>query len=172
MKKNTFLILFIICLSISVFSQTEVVTVFEAVKIKNEKRAEALFYYENNWKKLREKASAKGYIHSYELIESKADEKADFDIFLITRYANQTQFEKAEENFQDIMKQRDGLKLLNDLKPNEFRENVFIKVGKSRLNTEKKNSLKTIHWSNTPKLNKMSTLWFKYKLLQIKQLGE
>ena len=70
-----------------------------------------MFYYENNWKTLREKASAKGYIHSYELIESKADEKADFDIVLITRYANQTQFDKAEENFQEIMREHDGFEI-------------------------------------------------------------
>jgi hypothetical protein len=133
MKKHLFLLLFIFCLSISAFSQTEVITVFEAVKIKIEKRAEALFYYQNNWKKLREKAVEKGFIHSFELIETKTDEKAEFDIVLITRYINQARFDKSEENFQELIKQRGGLKLLNDLKPNDFRENVFVKTGKSFL---------------------------------------
>lgn len=134
MKKHTFLLVFIFGLSISAFSQTEVITLIEAVKIKNEKRAEALFYYQNNWQKLREKAIEKGFIHSFELIETKADEKAGFDIVLITRYLNQAQFDKSEENFQELIKQRGELKLLNDLKPNDFRENIFVTTGKSLLN--------------------------------------
>jgi len=50
-------------LSVNIYAQSEVVTLFEAVKIKNEKRAEALYFYENNWKILRENAPEKGIIH-------------------------------------------------------------------------------------------------------------
>lgn len=137
MKKLLFLNLFILGLSLIIFSQTQIITVFEAVKIKNDKRAETLFYYENNWKKLRVSALEKGYIHSFELIEAKADEKADFDVVLITRYKNQKQFDKSEERFQELIKQRGELKLLNDLKPSDFRQNLFVKIGKSNLMTKK-----------------------------------
>ena len=129
MKTILFLILF--ALSVNTYAQSEVVTLFEAVKIKNEKRAEALYFYENNWKILRENALKKGIIHSFEFVIAKTDDKADFDLVLITRYKNQAQYEKSEENFQELIKARGELKLKNALKPNEFRENVFVKVGKS-----------------------------------------
>ena len=75
----------------------------------------------------------KGYIHSFELMDAKADDKADFDIVLITRFTDQAQYEKAESNFQEIIRKSGGLKLLNESKPSEFRQNVFVKVGKSSL---------------------------------------
>ena len=139
MKKFLLLVLAVCFLKVLAFAQTEVVTILETVKIKNEKRAEALFYYENNWKVLREKALEKGYIHSFEFFETKADDKADFDIVLITRFADQAQYKKAEENFRELIKQKGGLKLLNDLTPNEFRQRGFVKIGKSKSFTAGKN---------------------------------
>ena len=138
MKKLILLNLFVLCFSTFVFAQTEIITVFEAVKINNNKRAETLFYYENNWKQLRIKALKKGYIHSFELFEAKANEESDFDIVLITRYANKTQFDKSEKRFQKLIKQSGDLKLLNKLKPSEFRQNKFVKFGKSKLRTKRK----------------------------------
>lgn len=130
MKKNIFIVSWIFCFVISAFSQRDQIAVVEAVKVKNEKHAEALFFYENNWKALREIAVEKGFISSFELIEIKADQEADFDFILITRFANRLQVEKAEENFQEIIKRFGGLKLLNDLEPIDFRENAFLKIGK------------------------------------------
>ena len=122
-----------ICLlSFSVFAQSEIITVFEAVKIKNDTRVKIIFYYENNWRELGFEAIKKGCILSFEIIQSKADEKADFVIALITRYSSKPQFEKAEENFQQLIKQSGKLKLLNNLKPSEFRENLFVKTGTSK----------------------------------------
>ena len=132
--KKTLSLLFAVCLLSSVVcAQSEMVTVFEAVKIKNDKRAEAIYYYENNWMALRKKAIKKGYIHSFEIIFSKADEKANFDIGLVTRFQNQSQYDKAEENFGELIKQRGELKLLNSLRPGEFRQGVFVKIGSSKL---------------------------------------
>lgn len=128
---------FLVCfLSLSAFSQSEVVTVVSIIKVKNEKRAEASFYYENNWKVLRKQALAKGIIHSYEFVEAKANEKADFDFVTITRFEDQAQFEKAEENFGKLIEMRGDMKLLNDLKPEEFREVVFVKFGTSLFGTK------------------------------------
>lgn len=136
MKKLLFITLIIGILSVLIHAQSEVITVFESVKIKNNKRAEALFYYENNWRQLRLKALKKHYINLFEIFESKADKKADFDIVLITRYSSKEQFDKSEEHFQKLIKESGGLKLLNNLKPSEFRENVFVKVGKSKSTTK------------------------------------
>lgn len=120
-------------LSLNAAARTEIVSVLEAVRIKNDKRAEALYFYEKNWKALREEALKKGYIHSFELIEVVAGERNGFDLILITRYENRTQFDKSEENFQALIKQQGSLKLLNDLKPGDFRESVFSITGKSAI---------------------------------------
>ena len=131
MKNPVFLVLSICFLTLSISAQSEIVTVFEAIKIKNQKRAEALFYYENNWKAFRVKALKKGYIHSFELIESKSGESANFDIALITRYSNQYQYDKAEDRFREIIAESGNLKLLNKSKPGEFRQNIIVKIGRS-----------------------------------------
>ena len=132
MKKLLPLLLIGLCVSLNSYAQTETITVFETVKIINNNRTEALFYYENNWKVLRRNALKKNYIHSFEIIETKGDDKADFDIVLITRYKDQAQFEKSEENFQKLIKARGELKLKNALKPNDFRQSVFVKTGRSQ----------------------------------------
>lgn len=131
MKTILFFILF--TLSVNIYAQSDVVTLVEAVKIKNEKRAEAIFFYENNWKILREQALEKGIIHSYEFIVSEINEKANFDIILITRYKDQAQFEKSEENFRPLLDARGDVKLLNRTKPDDFRKSVFVINGKSYL---------------------------------------
>lgn len=136
MKRLSFVALLVCFLSLTAFSQSEVVTVVSIIKVKNNKHAEASFYYENNWKVLRKQALAEGIIHSYEFVEAKADEKADFDYVTITRFDDQAQFDKAEENFAKIMEPRGDPKLLNDLKPNEFREVVYVKIGKSLFGTK------------------------------------
>ncbi len=131
MKKLQFAVFLIFSFALTIFSQSDIVAVTSIVKIKNEKHAEAAFYYDNNWKVLRKQALQKGYIHSYEFIEARADEKTDFDFITITRFTDQAQYEKAEENFRVLMEPRGGPKLLNDLKPDDFREIVFVMTGKS-----------------------------------------
>ena len=110
----------------------EIFTVADFVKIKNGRRDEAIYYYENNWKVYREAALKRGVIHSYELIETKADGGADFDLILITRYAGEAQLQASEKNFEPILKEirPDGARLKNEFKPEDFRQNVFVKIGK------------------------------------------
>jgi hypothetical protein len=140
MKKIILPLAAILFLSLVASAQgEEIITVFETVRIKNDKCAETLFYYENNWKMLREKALAKEFIHSYELIETAGNERAAFDIILITRYADKDQFAKAEENFRRLIEERGPVKLLNELKPNDFRENVFAVTGRSITGNKEKN---------------------------------
>jgi len=111
----------------------ETVILMDFVKIKNGKRDEALFFYENNWKVYREAALKKGIIHSYELIEAKSETNTAFDLILVTRYKNEEQRKNSEKNFEPILKELrpNGALLKNDLKPEDFRQNVFLSVGKS-----------------------------------------
>ena len=110
--------------------QNKTVSVMDFVKIRNGKKAEALYYYENNWKVYRELAVEKGLIHSYQLVMAAPDSLNNFDLILITTYRDSAQYLKSEENFQPILKELrpNGPKLLNELKPADFRQNVFVKI--------------------------------------------
>ncbi len=114
----------------------ETVVLMDFVKIKNGKRDEAMFYYENNWKIYREIALKKGFIQSYEIIEIVPNESNQFDLILITRYKNEAQYKASEKNFEPILKEirPNGALLKNDFKPEEFRQNVFFNIGKPVIN--------------------------------------
>jgi len=98
------------------------IRIMDFVKIKPEKEAEALFFYENNWKIYREKALEKGYISNYELIRVKADEAVNFDLILMTEFPDAASLEKVEANFQPLMKELrpNGPVYLNDLRQKDF----------------------------------------------------
>ncbi|GAC17663.1 PQQ-dependent sugar dehydrogenase [Paraglaciecola arctica] len=121
------LLLTLLLCAISVKSQT--INLIEGIKIKNGNRAEALFYYNNNWRAIRLTALKLGYIDSFELIETSADKASEFDILLITKYSDLIDQNKAEGRFNKIVANSGALKLLNDIKPDEFRQSVFVKIG-------------------------------------------
>ena len=102
----------------------EIVTV-DLVKVLNGNQAEAVYYYENNWKQHRIKALDQGYISSYKLLIRTSDD-GETDILLITGYASEAEYEAREENFAIVMadRQADGPVLLNEMPPGEFREIV------------------------------------------------
>lgn len=106
--------------------------VADFVKIKDGRRDEALYFYENNWKVYRDEAKKRGVIDSYELISASSEKNADFDLILVTRYSGEEQFKNSEKNFEPILKELrpDGPTLKNQLKPEEFRRNVFAYNGK------------------------------------------
>lgn len=110
--------------------QDKTVSVMDFVKIRDGKKAETLYFYENNWKIYRDAAMERGLIHSYQLVMAAPDSLNNFDLVLITTYKDSAQYLKSEENFQPILKELrpNGPKLLNQLKPAEFRQNVFAKV--------------------------------------------
>ncbi len=121
------LIAFLLLLPAGVSGQNgKPVSVIDFVKIKDGKRAEAMFFYENNWKKYRDAALAKGFIRSYELLANTSDKVKDYDLLLITEYADENQFRQSEDRFNQIIKEvaPQGPKLLDDLKPADFRTNV------------------------------------------------
>jgi hypothetical protein len=126
-----YLFYFKICFcSITVSAQgTKPVSDIDFIQIKNGNKAEAMFYYENNWKKFRELALEKGYIKSYKLLTANADSIADFHIILITEYKDYIQYHAKEDHFRLIIKELspDGPKLLNEKKSRDFARVVFSK---------------------------------------------
>ena len=111
-----------------VVAETPKISVVEGIAIKNGNRAEAIYYYENNWLSFRKEALELGYIDSYELIVSSNDSSDDAGIVLITHFESAAQFSEIEANFEKIMQHRQ-LQLLNDIEPGEFRENIFVVTG-------------------------------------------
>lgn len=109
------------------------IAVTELVKIVNGKRDEAVFYYRNNWMKLRKEAVKRGYIESFELQLGDPKEEADFDIVLITRYADRAQYEASEPNFQKLIKELlpIGPVRLNEAVPDEFRKSAGVRTTES-----------------------------------------
>lgn len=103
------------------------ISTMDFVQILNDNRKETLFYYENNWKVLRDMAIQKGYIKSFQILETEAGKNQPFHLILITTYTNKEQYEKRENRFTELIEAKGGLELLNDKKPNDFRKIVFSK---------------------------------------------
>ena len=101
------------------------ITTIETVEILNENKGEAIYYFQNNWKILREKAIEKDYISSFQLMETLYSTETPFHIILVTTYSNKKQFENREKHFRELIKTSGDLKLLNNKKPSEFRKSVF-----------------------------------------------
>ncbi|MEM6362336.1 MAG: hypothetical protein AAF731_19770 [Bacteroidota bacterium] len=114
-------------------SDTRISTI-EFVQILDDNREEALFYYQNNWKVLREMAVKKSYIDSFGLLEVEFTEDQPYHIILMTTFANKDQFEKSEQHFEELIKAKGPLRLLNEKKPGEFRKNLYLKERVMHLN--------------------------------------
>nr|WP_298995301.1 hypothetical protein [uncultured Allomuricauda sp.] len=97
------------------------------VQILNENREETLYYFQNNWKVLREMAVKRGYIHSFDVLETPFSEDAPFELILITTYKNEEQYGAREEHFRELIDEKGELDLMNDKKPGEFRKTLFNK---------------------------------------------
>lgn len=123
-----------ICFQFIVEGQsTEKVSTMDFVQVLNGNQEETIYYYENNWKFLREQAIVRNYIHSYQLLKVPGAEDFSFDIILITTYENQEQYNKREENFAELIDARGDLRLLNEKEPAMFRKILFNKENVSHL---------------------------------------
>lgn len=110
------------------------ISTMDFVQIVNDNKKEAVFYYQNNWKVLREMALKKGFIDSFQMLETPASEAEPFHFILITTYANSEQYQLREERFDELIKEKGNLDLINEKKPNEFRKNLFNKEMVRHLN--------------------------------------
>lgn len=134
-------IFFTLLLFIPVQSYAQEISTMDFVKTVDDNREELIFYYENNWKVLRDIALERGFIQSYELMVTMEDSSSNFDVILKTKYKNEEDFNKSEDRFQEIIaevQKSGGVKLLNDLKPSEFRSVQFNKTTKTMFSSLQK----------------------------------
>ncbi len=103
------------------------------IKIKDGRRDDARYYYENNWRFFRDAAVKRGVVDSYEYIDAISAKDSAFDIILITRYRSEEQFRNSEKAFEPIIKELtpNGPFLRGTSKPDDFREVVFAYTGKA-----------------------------------------
>ncbi|PWH84545.1 hypothetical protein DIS18_01400 [Algibacter marinivivus] len=104
------------------------------VQVLNNNKAEALFYYQNNWEQLRIKAIEKGYIDSYQLLETQPTEETPYSFMLITTYKSKLQYHASEANFNMLIEASDGLKLMNEKQPGDFRKVILHNDAVKHLN--------------------------------------
>ncbi|MEQ9593673.1 MAG: hypothetical protein RLN86_13800 [Cyclobacteriaceae bacterium] len=104
--------------------QKKSIFIIDRIQVPTEKREEAIYYYENNWKLYRDVALEKGAIHSYRFLEVESKSTAHFEFLLITEFSDSTQFDAVETNFEPIMRKvrPDGPVLLDEVQPSEFRK--------------------------------------------------
>ncbi|MEP5944089.1 MAG: hypothetical protein ABJ356_05975, partial [Balneola sp.] len=69
MKKLLFLLILLSAGSVS----AQEVSIFDFVKTVDNNKEELIYYYENNWKILRDIALERDFIESYELLITEAD---------------------------------------------------------------------------------------------------
>ena len=117
--------------NISTAQSNDKISTIDFVQVVDGNKAEALFYYENNWKALRKMAAENDYIDSFQFLETEPTKDAPFHFILITTYSNPKQFEKRENNFATLIDRLGEIKLLNNKKPTEFRKILF---GKENVN--------------------------------------
>ena len=117
----------------------KIYSTIDFAKIKDGRRDETLFYYENNWKLYRDEALKRGVIHSYELLEPIPGTTTPFDLILTTRYNCEDQYKNSEKNFEPILKELrpNGPLLKNQFKPDEFRQSAFLYRGTTTFPTAK-----------------------------------
>ena len=120
-------LIFILSPCLSYGQEDHSITSMDFVQVVDDNENEAWFYYENNWKVLRQMALKRGYIQSFKLLKDMSMDKNDFRIVLMTSYQDSLQFTKREEHFQELIKEKGALSLLNEKQPAEFRKTVFSK---------------------------------------------
>ncbi len=124
------ILLLLIALNFNYLSYGQVddrITTIDFVQILNDNKDETIYYYQNNWKVLRDMAIEKEYIASYQLLETQSTEDAPFQIMLITTFAHQKQYDLREDHFGELIEDKGPLKLMNDKKPADFRKILFNK---------------------------------------------
>jgi len=125
---RTILLLIILGInSISYGQQDDRITTIDFVQILDDNKDEAVYYYQNNWKILRDMAIEKGYIHSFQILETFFSEGEPFQLMLITTYTNKKQYDLREDHFRELIKEKGELNLMNEKKPDEFRKTLFRK---------------------------------------------
>jgi hypothetical protein len=112
----------LITITIQVIGQDNTgLATLDFVRIAEGRRAEALYFYQNNWLTFRKTAYEMGWIDHYQLLE--VPENKEYQLILITTYKNDLQYQGIESHFSSWRKSN-PVRLLNDLEPEAFRKNV------------------------------------------------
>ena len=129
---------FLFMISTSYGQAVTPVAVYDFIKIKNGKNKEAMYYYENNWKFYRDIAIKKKIITAYKMVRCQPDSLAGFNLILITEYEDSTAYSKSEERFSEIIKETrpNGPLLLNEIKPKDFRDNLFFRKAETIISSK------------------------------------
>lgn len=121
-----FILTFILVCQV-LFAQSRSVMLVDVMSINQQHKAEALYYYEHNWKLYREEAIKQGVITGYQFYETENEDSLEF--VLITEFKDESQYDSVEMNFVPILKtlRPGGPVLLNEVKPEDFRSSVSTK---------------------------------------------
>ncbi len=122
MKKVLILGIFLTVGTMSHAQQETRISSIDFVQVLNDNHDEAVYYYQNNWRWLRDLAVKKGYIVDYEFYQVERTEETPYDMILITVYGNKDQSDAREENFAELIELKGDLRLLNEKQPGEFRK--------------------------------------------------
>lgn len=121
--KKFLLVFFVFTINLSAICQNNAkLSSVDFAQVLNNNLEETRYYYQNNWKALREAAIKKGYIDSYNLLEIEPTDATPYHFILITTYANQEQFNNREAHFEELIQASGELKLLNNKEPKDFRK--------------------------------------------------
>ena len=66
--------------------ESKKISTIDFVQIIGNNKDEVLYYYQNNWKVLREMAIANNYIQSFDVLETAFSDDAPFQLILITTF--------------------------------------------------------------------------------------
>lgn len=125
---RTILLLIVLSFNSIIYGQhDERISTIDFVQILNGNKAEADYYYQNNWKVLRSMAMENDYIDSFQVMETPFTDKEPFHLMLVTTYADKEQYDLREDHFRALIKEKGTLELLNEKKPEEFRKTIFSK---------------------------------------------
>lgn len=123
MKKHLTILVILIALCNLTYAQERTrISSIDFVQVLNDNHEEALYYYQNNWRWLRELAVEKGYIAAYEFYQVERTKETPYDLILITVYRDKSQSDLREENFAELIELKGDLRLINEKQPKEFRK--------------------------------------------------
>ena len=114
--------------------QNERISIMTFIQIINDNHEEAVYYYKNNRKVIGEMGLKRGYIESFQILETQYSKEAPFHIILITTFENKKLYDNREEGFNELIKEKGPLKLMNNKQPDEFRKVLFNKRMVKHLN--------------------------------------
>ncbi len=132
MIKNTLIILTVLSSIGNLSGQSKSITAIEFVEILDDQKEEAIFYYQHNWKVLRERAKEHGFVESFQLIEIPYSSELPAHLLLITHFRNSEQYDQVEKNFKVLLEEHGEMRLLNTKQPAVFRKNVMYRVSKTQ----------------------------------------